>query len=458
MKWFTENLTSGINSQTFLTLSLTEVVMYRYLKIFLMGMIVIPGVNFSGVGTFAMEMESVAWNEPDAKAVALVVDSPPGKLRLPETDTLCETARRIVPGIPVLVPDSNGNFYDENGRNVTIDARRVLWFYQGDTILSEGAFFSVPMRERLRQFVSEGGGLLLSGGAAAMMEPVTGVPTSITPMTFGHDRAQAGLEPLETTVVHPLFHEMTCELRTSYPTGRLWFSNAMYPAFASLVPDATRSETLARGIGETEMPLVQWRDGDGRVLAAGWRISCHFDSAGETFRYNTEQFFRNALVYLDAQKRAEYEASCSREMTSEQWWTERRKTLYIRPLRRALEFLNGTFGVEHYPEGEKYLAKLGQLEACEDFPMDEYETLRREALSANPLLDFSQILLVKRGEARLGLPQNYSSNSVLETHGYENEIAVLSWRDGNVRTLYRPTECAFVGDVDLDFDANRILF
>ena len=44
--------------------------------------------------------------------------------------------------------------------------------------------------------------------------------------------------------------------------------------------------------------------------------------------------------------------------------------------------------------------------------------------------------------------------------GYDNEIAVLSPRrpDGKLTTLYRPENGSFVGDVDLHFDADRMLF
>ena len=141
---------------------------------------------------------------------------------------------------------------------------------------------------------------------------------------------------------------------------------------------------------------------------------------------------------------------------------------------------------------------------------------QREVLLANPLLDFDRLLLVRRGlpqpeEAqdtlatkdppsvkdlaglRLrpkpplaprksvlsrserrhrpsrrkrrvpiahGLPQNWQGNCALPKTGYDNEIAVLApvQPAGRLTTLFRPEAGVFVGDVDLHFDADRMLF
>ncbi|MGB2819570.1 MAG: SUMF1/EgtB/PvdO family nonheme iron enzyme, partial [Phycisphaerae bacterium] len=88
--------------------------------------------------------------------------------------------------------------------------------------------------------------------------------------------------------------------------------------------------------------------------------------------------------------------------------------------------------------------------------------LRSEALLANPLLDFDKLLLVKRSltSPKLGLPQNWQGNCALSRSGYDNEIAVVDMKDpgGRLSTLYRPEGTKFVGDVDLHFDADRMMF
>jgi formylglycine-generating enzyme required for sulfatase activity len=81
----------------------------------------------------------------------------------------------------------------------------------------------------------------------------------------------------------------------------------------------------------------------------------------------------------------------------------------------------------------------------------------RTALLANPLLDFENMLVVQRSPKKLGLPANWESNSSLPARGYENEIAVLSLR-GELKPLFKPPKGEFVGDLELDFDATRLLF
>ncbi|MHC4176308.1 MAG: HzsA-related protein, partial [Planctomycetota bacterium] len=149
----------------------------------------------------------------------------------------------------------------------------------------------------------------------------------------------------------------------------------------------------------------------------------------------------------------------------------------LRALRRAVEDLCETFP-DHYRTGPDYLERLGDLErrlaqieaardrgdtaAAKAVPTvkREVEQLRREALLANPMLDFDRLLLVRRKANRLGLPQNWQGNCALAKTGYENQIGVLAPVDieGRVSMLYQPEVGKFVGDVDLHFDAEKILF
>lgn len=141
------------------------------------------------------------------------------------------------------------------------------------------------------------------------------------------------------------------------------------------------------------------------------------------------------------------------------------------PLRRALTDLTTTYG-KGYPKGREYLNRLDALEKTRDIALeqgpaavdtlvrvgDDFEALRTESLLANPLLDFESLLLIKR-RGSLALPQNWQGNCVMRG-GYDNEIAVLSpvRPDGELTTLYRPETNRFVGDVDLHWDAERLLF
>jgi len=153
-------------------------------------------------------------------------------------------------------------------------------------------------------------------------------------------------------------------------------------------------------------------------------------------------------------------------------------------LRMAIEDLMGAFG-SRYHGSQQYLERLAQLErrlgeietalhkgdrsVAGQIPglVQDFRRLQQEALLANPLLDFDRLLLVKRAVAgdqkrqrHLGLPQNWQGNCALPKTGYDNEIAILSplRPDGKLTTLYRPDGDRFVGDVDLHFDAEKMLF
>ena len=79
---------------------------------------------------------------------------------------------------------------------------------------------------------------------------------------------------------------------------------------------------------------------------------------------------------------------------------------------------------------------------------------------ANPLLDAARLLVLKRKKGQLGLPTNHQCNTTLKQKGYDNELAILTAvrRDGQLKTLFRPKDGRYVGEVDLHFDADRVLF
>jgi formylglycine-generating enzyme required for sulfatase activity len=147
-------------------------------------------------------------------------------------------------------------------------------------------------------------------------------------------------------------------------------------------------------------------------------------------------------------------------------------------LRRAIEDLTRTFPDRY---DERYLAGLSAFE--ENLPVvrgallsgdidsaqgareqiGRLEELRRRALLANPLLDFDELLLVRRrGDSpSLGLPQNWQGNCSLPRSGYDDELCTLSMPaglPGEVRTFFTPGPPRMMADVDLHWDGDRILF
>ena len=121
-------------------------------------------------------------------------------------------------------------------------------------------------------------------------------------------------------------------------------------------------------------------------------------------------------------------------------------------LRLAIEDLKKSCPGE-YPRADEFLARLDSVTDPAG-----YAELQREALLENPILAFDKVLAIKRAKSNPGLPNNWDSNCMLPAEGYDNEIAVLGIKDGSLTTLFRPTNHVFVGDVDLEFDAGRMLF
>ena len=126
-------------------------------------------------------------------------------------------------------------------------------------------------------------------------------------------------------------------------------------------------------------------------------------------------------------------------------------------LRLAIADLSRTFPGQ-YTRAAEFLKRLERLEAQPD--PEALRELQREALLANPLLNFDRLLLIRRSASQLGLPQNWQGNCAISGGGYDNEIAILSpvRPEGKLTTLYKPAGRKFVGDVDLNFDADKLLF
>ncbi|MHC4752910.1 MAG: HzsA-related protein, partial [Planctomycetota bacterium] len=159
-------------------------------------------------------------------------------------------------------------------------------------------------------------------------------------------------------------------------------------------------------------------------------------------------------------------------------------------LGRAIRDLMQTFPSE-YTKGEGYLKKLDncqrQLPKIKDAlkqrdkralaRAEEIITFQREALLSNPLLNFDNLLSIKRkpiGDPRqteepdrgigkfVGMPQqsSWQLQTMSNTDGWDNEICVLSpvRRQGRITTLYRPSGGELVSEMDLHFDAEKIMF
>ncbi len=115
---------------------------------------------------------------------------------------------------------------------------------------------------------------------------------------------------------------------------------------------------------------------------------------------------------------------------------------------------------------ERLLAARASLSAARAGVLDEAKAAEVEALTrmlmleTNPAVVFDEILFIRRRSGRY-LPQNWQSNSVLPKNGHDNVLCALRVRGtgaGKVREIHTPSAGAFIGDVELHWDADRLLF
>ena len=157
----------------------------------------------------------------------------------------------------------------------------------------------------------------------------------------------------------------------------------------------------------------------------------------------------------------------------------------VKSLRAAVDDLAADFPARYRADG--YRRQLDELErqlapvlaalekGSEDLRaesirplVDRFLAMQHDALIANPLLDFDQLLLIKRKDpdksrkyfTDLGLPSNWQGNCALKRDGWDNEIAVLAPVNakGKLTTRYRPEADQCLADIDLHWDAQQMLF
>lgn len=128
-------------------------------------------------------------------------------------------------------------------------------------------------------------------------------------------------------------------------------------------------------------------------------------------------------------------------------------------VRLAIEDAEATFGNRY--DGESYLRRLDEVEKITDAAAREQELvkLQREALLANPVLDFDRLLLIRRGKGKICTPQFTAYTSGDIDHNSKTEIlAVTNLRgEPQFEKLYETLDRTAI-DMDLNFDGKRILF
>ncbi|NUQ63038.1 MAG: SUMF1/EgtB/PvdO family nonheme iron enzyme [Pirellulales bacterium] len=387
-------------------------------------------------------------------------------------------------GAVLVLASSDGKFVDEQARDVALDRFQVLWHHQGDTSARtaiEGAR-SFPM---LRKFVSEGGRLFLSGAAPGLIHTLGVDPAVPRRGDPGKSSYQAGIVPAVAN--HPVFRGLETAGR---PDGSpILINDGGHPAFADFFGSGgpTTGMLLGRANCGDENPLVEYQLGAGRIIVLGWRLP-HYGNVANPHRGNLERLTANILAYLGDTSQwqkvvvtpSSATAVAELGIPEKQW----------KSLELAIRDLGDSFG-SRYPKSAEYRDRLAELKKRHDAVLaairpagkpeaeqgkeageqadrvrelaelvEQFNQLRYEALLSNPLVQFDRLLLVERAGGNLALPANWESNSSLSTTGIDNRLCVLSpvRPDGELTTLFQPPPGRFVGDVDLHFDADRLLF
>jgi len=373
----------------------------------------------------------------------------------PEPATPGEAAARALGtgtlGGQMLQPNADGTLV------LPGDARALWWHCE--TAPLPAVMQTAAVRQALLAWIEAGHGLFLSGTALSYVT-VLGIEPAGPRVsgTGGQDTVEAGVQP-SAAPRHPVYEGFDGQAPILLVSGG-------YPAFSDF--HGSGGPQGGSAIGDAypdagEHPFDEWAYGAGRVIALGWRLP-YYGSPANTHRDNLEHLTANVLRYL---AKGEWfgQPADSRFRTAQ----ARLERISADGFRLAIEDLTRTFG-DRYPHGEEYLAYLDRLPTVmaaldkgDPAALDEARRLADTldaALLANPLLDFGRLLVIRRSEANLGLPNNWESNSSLPTTGWDDELEVLSpvRPDGELRTSFRPGNGEFVGDVDLDFDASRLLF
>lgn len=157
----------------------------------------------------------------------------------------------------------------------------------------------------------------------------------------------------------------------------------------------------------------------------------------------------------------------------------------IHTTRMSLENILREYGSD-FENGPGYIRELDEIqtmylgdrrgnqkEGMND-ALEQLIKLQKKALLSSPVIDFDEILLVKRKIdmrdwdklnqtkkiIRFGFPSNHECNSSLPKNGFDNELAILSGfkEKGKMETVFKPADHGYAGEMDLHWDANRMLF
>ena len=137
-------------------------------------------------------------------------------------------------------------------------------------------------------------------------------------------------------------------------------------------------------------------------------------------------------------------------------------------LKLAIADMGKTFGPRY--RAATHLSRLKALEKAGKTSGAEFNAFSREALLANPLLDFDRLMLVKRNFGKtarsvisksLGMPSlNSHVHNTIPPGQWDDELVILSdlRGEGLLHTLFKPAGKNMICETELDFDAKKVMF
>ena len=168
----------------------------------------------------------------------------------PHNQAAWRTAARLGEAT-LLLRQKDGSFADSSGNARNMSDFDVLWYHQGDAIERNLMYQGRSLAE-IQQFAASGGGLLLSGGALAMVAQL-GLETQIRPQRHELDnwRDPAGMVPVEKA--HPAFRGLEGD------AGLVWLSRGGCRAVADFYwGGPAEGMILAKTPSGPENPLVEY--------------------------------------------------------------------------------------------------------------------------------------------------------------------------------------------------------
>ncbi len=391
--------------------------------------------------------------------VGLVIDQPPIVVMKVESDIMAEIVRRIDTAcqdfcVTILHPTADGTFVDRNGHPKSLKDFRVLLLFQGDGISKNAPLFTAETIEQLKAFIAvPGKGIVLTGGACALPESLGFGPVDAKRITIDDDIQQSGMVPVQPKA--RLFSGTTIDRQT------VWTSNAAYHVYTAYRSKSPRLICYATTMGAWRLELLGGvtKDPNGTartsLLVYPWVVSPMYDQAAQEFRSNFETMLTNLIRCVGT-------PFSSADITPDPFTLPD-----FAAFRRALNDLIETYR-EEYPKGNDFLKELATLEtrggsvktaAQAGQLQKEFTTLQRNALLlSNPEIDFDELLYIRRNPEKNGFPRNHGANAELDPTGYKNEIVRFNFRSLQERRVYKPEHDEYVGELELHYDADRIMF